>query len=452
MSESARALRPIFGPFDYVKSAEGVAAFLKSIAVQTESGIFWPAQPEIDTSEDAASFAYYNGNAGKIYFLTQLAAATGDKQYLAAAQDGARYILRNFATKTSAPLFHGLDDVEHSFYLGNGGIAFALLELYKLTKDEELYAFTKKLTDAIVETAIIDADGARWSKVGGLIGDWGTVLYLLYAAEIFGDDKYKDLAVLAGGTIIAGGEDAPIGKRYIAFTGSLGDFPETAFPEFPNFELGTAGGAYTLARLYEVSGEQRFLDAAKAGADYVQSLAITQGDAALIPYRLPDAQDVYYLGFCHGPAGTGRLYYKLHKLTGDAAYGDFLNKLVNGLLLAGAPDQHSNGYWKTYSQCCGTSAQINFFLGLWADTGDAKYLELANRGGRHVLGDAAVTDGPELKWYQAFERINPALITLDSGFSNGAAGIGAALLQLGLANEGRFTIPRQPDDPFPSKA
>jgi hypothetical protein len=45
--------------------------------------------------------------------------------------------------------------------------------------------------------------------------------------------------------------------------------------------------------------------------------------------------------------------------------------------------------------------------------------------------------------------MNPALVTADTGYGVGAAGIGMALLQTHLAEKGMFKTVRLPDDPFP---
>jgi hypothetical protein len=62
--------------------------------------------------------------------------------------------------------------------------------------------------------------------------------------------------------------------------------------------------AFVLARLYEETGNSRFLDAARQGALHLQKIATVRGRGALISYRYPDLADVYYPGFCHGPAGS----------------------------------------------------------------------------------------------------------------------------------------------------
>ena len=75
----------------------------------------------------------------------------------------------------------------------------------------------------------------------------------------------------------------------------------------PNFSHGTAGVAFFLARLYEETREEEYLDAALAGAKYLLSIAKTDGDACLIFHDEPDDKDLYYLGWCHGPVGTANL-------------------------------------------------------------------------------------------------------------------------------------------------
>jgi hypothetical protein len=91
------------------------------------------------------------------------------------------------------------------------------------------------------------------------------------------------------------------------------------------------------------------------------------------------------------------------------------------------------------------------FCGLWAATGDVEYLTLAQRSSAHIMGYAAQYGKRCLTWYQAFERVNPALVTADTGYGVGAAGIGMALLQTHLAERGVFKTIRLPDDPFPER-
>ena len=94
----------------------------------------------------------------------------------------------------------------------------------------------------------------------------------------------------------------------------------------------------------------------------------------------------------------------------------------------------------------------NLFLGVWAETGEKEYLNYAIRTGEQLLGFAYHSyENNELqtKWYQAIDRVSPEIVSAPIGLYDGAAGIGWALLQLYLAEEGKFHIARALDDPYP---
>ncbi len=111
--------------------------------------------------------------------------------------------------------------------------------------------------------------------------------------------------------------------------------------------------AFVLARLYEETHQQKFLTAARQGAQHIQSIATLDGDSALVYYREPDLKNLYYLGYCHGPAGTARLFYQLHKITGEAGYLEWSEKLARGIVRSGVPEKLTPGYWNVACQCCG---------------------------------------------------------------------------------------------------
>jgi hypothetical protein len=221
----------------------------------------------------------------------------------------------------------------------------------------------------------------------------------------------------------------------------------------PNFELGTAGAAYVLARLYEVTGDASYLEAAKGSAAYLEHIAIPQKKGSLIPYWVStDQEPIFYLGNCHGPAGSARLFYKLYDLTGDRHYFDRIVSLVDGLESLGAPERQSAGFWNNYSICCGNAALVQFFLGLYQADGDARWHDLAIRAGNVLFGEREDHPDQSSSWTIAFERIHPDVFSDDYTYNNGAAGIGCVLLQLYLNESNQFDWRRLPDDPFPTKS
>jgi hypothetical protein len=219
----------------------------------------------------------------------------------------------------------------------------------------------------------------------------------------------------------------------------------------PNFEFGTAGVAYVLARLAEETGDERFLAAAKAGAGHVQAIATVHGDAALLHLQEPNATDLFYLGYCGGPVGTARLFYQLAKQTGDAGYAEWTAKFARGVSGSGIPERQTPGLWNVVCQCCGTAGIIDFFIGLWAGSGEKPYLDFARRVAEQTLSRATNLDGKGSRWYQAWTRTKPGIVNAETGYMIGAAGVGASFLHLALAEQGRYRAILFPDNPFPAE-
>jgi lantibiotic modifying enzyme len=158
---------------------------------------------------------------------------------------------------------------------------------------------------------------------------------------------------------------------------------------------------------------------------------------------------VYYLGFCHGPAGTARLFYQLYKVTKDKAYRT--ETLARGVMNSGIPANQTPGLWNVVCQCCGSAGVTEFFLGLWASTGNSEYYAFANHLADQALSRQTNFDGKGYRWYQAWTRVKPSEVAAETGYSIGAAGIGTALLHASLAQAGRYDMIALPDNPFPNR-
>lgn len=143
------------------------------------------------------------------------------------------------------------------------------------------------------------------------------------------------------------------------------------------------------------------------------------------------------------------MFYKLYKVTGEAEYKEWTEKIINGILNTGAPELHSDGYWNVASQCCGSAGMSSVFLGMWADTDETKYLDYAKRVGKQLLSESVYEDSAGACWYHAFDRTDPEHVTAKIGYLDGASGIAAELVQLYQAVTNEFDVLRLPDDPYP---
>jgi hypothetical protein len=88
-----------------------------------------------------------------------------------------------------------------------------------------------------------------------------------------------------------------------------------------------------------------------------------------------------------------------------------------------------------------------FFLDLAKTTGDRAYLDFSRRVADRLLAKATVADG-RMSWLQAEHRTRPDYLFAQTGYMQGASGIGAFLLR--LADAGRTGVQRIvfPDTPF----
>jgi len=435
---------------NFLESAQGAAQWIESAQKQDARGVYWlpePDHPEKAATVSAAN-AIYSGSAGTVLFFIQLANATGDPHYLKTAALGADYLAatwRDLADKPGEGLLSSLG-LNLSFYGGLAGVAFVLNETAKATGSGKYREAAKAVTDYIVQAAKPAGAGIAWSEAPGIAGDGSIVLYLLYAAREFENESYRDLAQRAGDRILELGVNERRGgfswRGFPPFPG----LPKDVY--FPNFEGGTAGVAYVFARLYSETNKAKYLFAAKQGALHLQTIATLHGNAALIPYRFPDLPDLYYLGFCHGPAGTARTFFELYKITREPEYQEWTERLAQGVLQSGIPENLTPGYWNVVCQCCGSAAIIDLFVGLWASTGRPDYLAFAQRVARQLVSRESNLDGKGNRWYQAWTRVKPWEVSAETGYSIGASGVGVALLHVHLAEQGKYNAILLPDNPF----
>jgi lantibiotic modifying enzyme len=416
----------------YLAAANDTAKWIRSTAVKTEHGTHWPATPGgTAPGASAVNPTLYSGTPGVVLFFLELHRASGRAEDLQDARSGADHLLATLDVKP-----------ESGLYTGVAGVGFVLGEVYKATRDPKYRDGMRKSVEILQRTAVERGAGVEWTPVTDIIsGTAGTGLYLLHAAKELNMPAARELAVRAGRRLIELGLPEAGGTKWPMSPGMA--------RMMPNFSHGTAGIAYFLARLNEETKEKAFLDSALSGARYLQSIALTEGDMCLILHHEPeeDGKNLFYLGYCHGPVGTARLWYQLSKVTGDKQWIEWVHKSARGIMKSGVPEQQTPGFWNNVGQCCGSAGVAEFFLHLHKLTGSKEYLAFSERMTGQLLA-AGTRDRQGLYWVHAEHRVRPKEVAAQTGWMQGAAGIGAWLVRLDGFQHNRESSLRFPDLPF----
>ncbi len=409
--------------------AQEVDRWIQQFRVTTPNGLAWGRAAE---DPERLVRTLYAGSAGIAIFQLELHKATGSAESLAAAVACGEDLVSYVKSKDHLPC---------AMFTGWAGYAFVLTELYRQTSQADFREAAAYCLQRLAEQSSEIGAGRGWvepmpfSDITGFTGDReiydasvgaaGAGMVYLYALE---QGVYPDglaIATAVGDRLLEVAEPMGVGLQWRLMNDMPFDFSA------PNFAHGGAGVAYFLARLYQHSKDQRHLDAAIEGAKHLQDIAFASGGGSLVCHlkegRNPN--DHFYLGQCHGPAGTSRLFYLLHELTGASEYQEFNTSLMQGLQATGAPEKRSYGMWNNVSQCCCDAGIGDYALYLYTATKDQAYLDLALRVASELEKQATV-DAAGYRWPQAEHRARPEFIETQTGYMQGAAGVGSFFIHL----------------------
>lgn len=176
-------------------------------------------------------------------------------------------------------------------------------------------------------------------------------------------------------------------------------------------------------------------------------MAHIEDDTCLIFHHEPEGEGLFYLGWCHGPVGTSRLFYRLYRITGDREWLDWIERGARAILESGIPENEHPGFWNNVGVCCGSAGVADYFLSLYRVTQKKEYLDFARKLTSQILLEAA-QDPTGMRWVQAEHRSRPEFLQAQTGLMQGAAGIGLWLLRMDAFEQGKSVRIFLPDNPF----
>jgi len=430
---------------EYLDAALGAEKTLEQKCVRTEKGIYWK-----DGLQIQPDISFYSGSAGIAYFYIKLYAVTGDDKYKKIIDEAIDYLLATWQNFEVARMSSPLPEAGNGFYTGLIALTIPMIEAYGLeTKAErrcEIKCAVRAITERVLEIAKEEQGHLYWRKNLSMFYDGGVLLQLAQIADFLQDEALLERAVDSVSFLSGLAEQSATGG--LIYDGYNGENGYVA----PNFEFGSAGAGYVLLRFHELTGKKEFLEKAILCARFLDEISIAQEKGKLIPYRVGENEPaIFYLGACHGPAGTEKFYYKLYQITKNLEYAQELKELFEGLEALGAPGKMSAGLWNCVNYCCGASGHVHTYIGLYLGTGEKRWKKLAQQSADIILGEKEQTENGAVYWKTALDRIAPNVYTIPVGYYDGIAGIAATLLEMYLLEENQFHWSRLVDDPYKEK-
>lgn len=223
------------------------------------------------------------------------------------------------------------------------------------------------------------------------------------------------------------------GVYYKTNPGGLVDYE--AHPVHGRYGLysGSAGIGVYLLRLYEVTGEAKYLEEA---ASIVEELIANVAGKEFYENKLITARNSdlkitgWHTGIYAGPLGAGVLALLLNKKTPKDKYVSFAKKLADdilsvserkadGLTLTGDLDIFSDGGFVLY------------FISVYKESGDKKYLDAARDYAAYIYSKRAKGEkGGEFYFANELSNVGMPKDSIYTGFAHGTAGIGYMLAVL----------------------
>jgi len=430
---------------EYLDIAIAAERFIDGRRRPTDNGLLWSHSGE---RPELTSHSLYNGSSGIIIFYLEMHAATGEQRHLDAAIAAADELVA---------YVHSTKRQSCAIYTGWPGLAFALAETARMTRIGRFADAAVYSLDRLRESAHELGSGIGWiepmpfSDIHGFKGDReiydasvgaaGAGFVLVYAARAQLHPRALEWASAVGDRLLDVAVQTADGLNWAL----MSDMP---FPWNPsNFAHGGAGVGAFMAMLYEATREARFLDAARGAAAHLMHIARPVGDGHLVHHHDGDGADLFYLSACHGPPGTIRLFHLLERITGEKSYAQWQDGALRGLLSTGAPEQRSAGFWNNVSQCCGDAGVGDYAVNMYRTTSDVRYLALARREADELIR-RGTTVGDGLCWPQAEHRERPKFLESQTGYMQGAAGVGSFFVHLATTLAGAPVKIAFPDTPF----
>jgi lantibiotic modifying enzyme len=376
-----------------------IAHRLVKEATKKERGISWINISSEGKPEESLDF--YTGDSGICYFLLKAYAATRQKEYLEAAGQGMDYILSQSKTDAKGRYFHEDHNGEgrNGVFEGNAGPGYLFLYAYHVTRDKKYL----KLAEEVADRMVALPDVGERSSPDIISGAAGAGLFLLKIHEVTKKPAYLAGAEKLGDFIIAKAEPQAKGAKWKVTGG------ETTY-YFVGFSHGPAGIGYYLGRLYRATRKEKYREYADKAMDHIAQIAIPEKGYVKWYHEELARQTRYSSQWCHGAPGMNPFFLELYTENRDPKYLDWAAKNTRYLLDQGVDVR------KNASVCHGIAGNTASLYQLYQTTKDDSYFGEIRRAAK-LLDETAKKDDKGFYWEPIGRKV-------DYSYMTGLAGVG----------------------------
>jgi type 2 lantibiotic biosynthesis protein LanM len=390
---------------EYVAQAVALAGEIQQRAIRTADTATWIELEYILAADQfqlrPMDAALYHGISGVSLFLAALEHVTGGAGFHDLALAAATTLARQVQGPNREDLLkeHGIGGAS-----GVGSLVYALTRTGQWLDEPRLVAAAHQAA-ALIRPDKIAAD-TRLDVMGGSAG---ALLGLLAVYQATGDAALLAQAVACGEHLLA---------ARVAGAGGLRSWPDATGALLTGFSHGAAGTAYALLRLYAVTQDTRYHEAAAEAIAYEDSVFVP--DAGNWPdlraaQQPADGTPVFMTTWCHGAPGIGLARLGgLAWLDSPAIRADIAAALATTQAAMGRGIEHL---------CCGNFGRIDVLLAAAQRLDRPDLLAAAHQQAAQGVARAAQAG----HFYLAPHLPNEMNLI---GFFQGTAGIGYELLRL----------------------
>ena len=186
---------------------------------------------------------------------------------------------------------------------------------------------------------------------------------------------------------------------------------------------GAAGIGVFFLRMYEATGDQSYLDDARAAAD--ELIATATGPEWYEHTLSNKVQGVipvpgWAIGYSNGPVGEGLLALGLYDETKEGRYRDYAAKIADDLITAAKRDERGL-HWSDQEDIVADGGFVFYLVLVYKLTSDKRYLDAACAAADYIADDAQPSPYGGVFW-KLLDLIGFPTDTTFPNFSHGTAG------------------------------